>query len=165
MDAAAAAAANARIRWTTGGGERRACSSPSNVAISGGEGGERYECFSNADGGRRGWSHRRRADRGQPGPRGGAARPGHRLAGLTRAGGRISTGNARTGGMTAIAVGAAGTILAVLHVATAGGGPGTGNGLVGAVAAIPLGLGAVFLGRRALIRSRRDDRPTDRTTV
>ncbi|MEJ1199406.1 MULTISPECIES: DUF6223 family protein [unclassified Streptomyces] len=84
---------------------------------------------------------------------------------LTRAGGRISTGNARTGGMSAIAVGAVGTILAVLHVATAGGGPGTGNGLVGAVAAIPLGLGAVFLGRQALLRSRRDDRPTDRTTV
>ncbi|MFE1027058.1 DUF6223 family protein [Streptomyces sp. NPDC058818] len=84
---------------------------------------------------------------------------------LSRAGGRISIGNARTGGMSAIAVGAVGTILAVLHVATAAGGPGTGNGLVGAVAAIPLGLGAVFLGRQALTRSRRDDRPTDRTTV
>ncbi|MFB6550866.1 DUF6223 family protein [Streptomyces sp. NPDC056405] len=87
-----------------------------------------------------------------------------RLA-LARAGGRISTGNARAGGMSAIAVGTVGTILAVLHMGTAGGGPGTGNGLVGAVLAIPLGVGAAFLGRLALTRSRRDDRPTDRMTT
>ncbi|WP_121750917.1 DUF6223 family protein [Streptomyces sp. E2N166] len=40
-----------------------------------------------------------------------------------------------------------------------------GNGLVGAVAAVPLGVGAVFLGRQALTRSRRDDRQTDRAAV
>lgn len=72
---------------------------------------------------------------------------------LSRAGGR--TGGARTGGMTAIAVGVAGTVLAVLHLATSSGGPGTGNGLVGAVAAVPLGLGGVFLGSLALARLRR----------
>ncbi|MFI6123774.1 DUF6223 family protein [Streptomyces sp. NPDC051064] len=84
---------------------------------------------------------------------------------LARAGGRISTGNARTGGMAAIAVGTVGTVLAVLHLATASGGPGTGNGLVGAIVAVPLGLGAVLLGRRALTRCRRADRPADRMTV
>ncbi|WP_406729406.1 DUF6223 family protein [Streptomyces sp. GD-15H] len=84
---------------------------------------------------------------------------------LARAGGRISTGNARAGGMAAIAVGLAGTVLAVLHLATSSGGPGTGNGLVGAIAAIPLGLGAVLLGRRALTRFRRADRPADRMTL
>jgi hypothetical protein len=78
---------------------------------------------------------------------------------LARAGDRISTGNARTGGVSAIAAGLAGTVLAVLHLATSSGGPGTGNGLVGALAAIPLGLGALFLGRRALIRSRHAGRP------
>ncbi|MCE0444795.1 DUF6223 family protein [Streptomyces tricolor] len=41
--------------------------------------------------------------------------------------------------MAPIAVGAVGTVLAVLHLATASGGPGTGNGLVGAVVAVPLG--------------------------
>ena len=84
---------------------------------------------------------------------------------LARADDRISTGNARTGGMSAIAVGLAGTVLAVLHLATSSGGPGTGNGLVGAIVAIPLGLGAVFLGRRALTRSRHADRPAGRMTV
>ncbi|TDC26037.1 hypothetical protein E1265_05355 [Streptomyces sp. 8K308] len=84
---------------------------------------------------------------------------------LARAGGRISTGNARTGGMSAIAVGVVGTVLAVLHVATTSGGPGTGNGLLGAVVAIPLGLGAVLLGRRALTRARRADRPAGRVSV
>ncbi|MBB4779236.1 DUF6223 family protein [Streptomyces rapamycinicus] len=84
---------------------------------------------------------------------------------LARAGGRISTGNARTGGMSAIAVGMAGTALAVLHLATSSGGPGTGNGLVGAIVAIPLGLGAVLLGRRALARCHRADRPADRMPV
>ncbi|MFI8207367.1 DUF6223 family protein [Streptomyces sp. NPDC085937] len=73
---------------------------------------------------------------------------------LTRAGRRVSGGNVRAGGMAAIAMGALGTVLAVLHLATASGGPGTGNGLVGAVVAVPLGLGAVFVGRRALIRCR-----------
>ncbi|MEV3958844.1 DUF6223 family protein [Streptomyces albogriseolus] len=75
-----------------------------------------------------------------------------RLA-TARAGRRTSTGNPRTGGMAAVAMGAVGTVLALLHLATADGGPGTGNGLVGAVVAVPLGLGAVLLGRRALIRS------------
>ncbi|MEU0914680.1 DUF6223 family protein [Streptomyces althioticus] len=70
-----------------------------------------------------------------------------------RAGRRISSVNPRTAGMAAMATGAAGTVLAVLHLATADGGPGTGNGLVGAVVAVPLGLGAVVLGRRALTRS------------
>ena len=69
------------------------------------------------------------------------------------AGRRISTGNPRTGGMAAIAMGVIGTVLAVLHLATADGGPGTGNGLVGAVVAVPLGLGALLLGRRAVTRS------------
>ncbi|MFE9820379.1 DUF6223 family protein [Streptomyces sp. NBC_00236] len=84
---------------------------------------------------------------------------------LARARGRIGTGNARTGGMSAIAVGMAGTALAVLHLATSSGGPGTGNGLVGAVVAVPLGLGGVFLGRRALTRSRRSGLPPDRATA
>ncbi|MFH9328756.1 DUF6223 family protein [Streptomyces althioticus] len=70
-----------------------------------------------------------------------------------RAGRRISSVNPRTAGMAAMATGAAGTVLAVLHLATADGGPGTGNGLVGAVVAVPLGLGALVLGRRALTRS------------
>ncbi|WP_454320479.1 DUF6223 family protein [Streptomyces phaeoluteigriseus] len=83
---------------------------------------------------------------------------------LARAGGRISIGTARTGGLSAIAVGIVGTGLAVLHLATSSGGPGTGNGLVGAVVAVPLGLGGVFLGRRALTRLRLP-RPADRTTV
>ncbi|MEU2288597.1 DUF6223 family protein [Streptomyces sp. NPDC013178] len=87
-----------------------------------------------------------------------------RLA-LARAGGRISTGNARIGGMSAIGMGVVGTVLAVLHAATSSGGPGTGNGLVGAIVAIPLGLGAVLLGRRALTRYRRTDRPADRMPV
>jgi hypothetical protein len=86
------------------------------------------------------------------------------LLALARVGGRISTGNARTGGMSAIAVGTVGTVLAVLHLATSSGGPGTGNGLVGAIVAVPLGLGAVLLGRRALTRSRRNERPADRPT-
>ncbi|MFI0827569.1 DUF6223 family protein [Streptomyces roseolus] len=77
---------------------------------------------------------------------------------LARAGHRISTGKARTIGTSVIAAGLAGTVLAVLHLATSSGGPGTGNGLVGAIAAVPLGLGAVFLGRRALARSRHADR-------
>lgn len=81
---------------------------------------------------------------------------------LSRAGGR--TGGARTGGMTAIVVGVAGTVLAVLHLATSSGGPGTGNGLVGAVAAVPLGLGGVLLGSLALTRLRRAGRP-GRATV
>ncbi|MFH8487656.1 DUF6223 family protein [Streptomyces longisporoflavus] len=83
---------------------------------------------------------------------------------LTRAGGRISTGNARVGGVAAIAAGVVGTVLAVLHAATSGGGPGTGNGLVGAIVAVPLGLGAVFLGRRALARHHRNGRPAGRAT-
>lgn len=76
-----------------------------------------------------------------------------------RAGGRTGTGNARTGGVSAVSVGTVGTVLAVLHLVTAGGGPGTGNGLVGAVVAIPPELGAVLLGRRAPTRSRRAGRP------
>ncbi|WP_190079688.1 DUF6223 family protein [Streptomyces longisporoflavus] len=80
---------------------------------------------------------------------------------LTRAGGRISTGNARIGGVAAMAAGVVGTVLAVLHAATSSGGPGTGNGLVGAVVAVPLGLGAVFLGRRALTRHQRMGRPAE----
>ncbi|MBD0424725.1 hypothetical protein H0H10_37110 [Streptomyces sp. TRM S81-3] len=84
---------------------------------------------------------------------------------LARVGRRTGIAKARTGGMAAIAAGMAGTVLAVLHVATSSGGPGTGNGLVGAIVAIPLGLGAVILGRRALTRYRRPDRPADRTTV
>ncbi len=59
-------------------------------------------------------------------------------------------------------MGAVGTVLAVLHLATASGGPGTGNGLVGAVVAVSLGLGAVLLGRRALTRGRPVDRPAAR---
>ncbi|MFD8253032.1 DUF6223 family protein, partial [Streptomyces werraensis] len=70
----------------------------------------------------------------------------------SRAGRRISTGRRRTGGTAAVVMGAVGTVLAVLHLATADGGPGTGNGLVGAVVAVPLGLGAVLLGRRVLTR-------------
>ncbi|MFJ4327372.1 DUF6223 family protein [Streptomyces tricolor] len=50
----------------------------------------------------------------------------------------------------------------MLHLATASGGPRTGNGLGGAVVAVPLGLGAVLLGRRALIRDRLADRLADR---
>lgn len=83
----------------------------------------------------------------------------------SRAAGRTGTGSARAGGMTAVAVGLAGTVLAVLHLATANGGPGTGNGLVGAVVAVPLGLAAVFLGRGALGRHRRADRPAGRITT
>lgn len=82
---------------------------------------------------------------------------------LARIAGRISTGNARTGALSALAVGVAGTALAVLHLATSSGGPGTGNGMVGAVAAIPLGLIAMFLGRRALSRSRHTGQGADPT--
>ncbi|CAL9354214.1 hypothetical protein SUDANB15_00523 [Streptomyces sp. enrichment culture] len=84
---------------------------------------------------------------------------------LARADRRINTGNARTAGTAAVAVGTVGTVLAVLHLATSSGGPGTGNGLVGAVAAVPLGLGAVLLGRRALTRCHRADRPAGRMPV
>jgi len=78
---------------------------------------------------------------------------------------RAGTGSARNGGWVAIAVGTVGTALAVLHLATASGGPGTGNGVVGAVVAVPLGLGAVFLGRRALIRFPRSGSRAEGTTV
>lgn len=84
---------------------------------------------------------------------------------LARAGRRIGGRNARIGGMSAIAMGLAGTVLALLHVATTSGGPGTGNGLLGAVVAVPLGLGAVLLGRRALTRGHHADRQADRTSV
>lgn len=83
-----------------------------------------------------------------------------RLA-LARVAGRISTGNARTGAMAAMAVGMVGTALAALHLATAHGGPGTGNGILGAIVAIPLGLIALVLGGRALARSRRPARTAD----
>ncbi|MBX9360277.1 hypothetical protein K4G64_03390 [Streptomyces sp. WAC04114] len=73
---------------------------------------------------------------------------------LARVTGRIGTGNARVGAVSALAVGLVGTALAVLHLATSSGGPGTGNGMVGAVVAIPLGLIAVAMGWRALARSR-----------
>ncbi|WP_333755721.1 DUF6223 family protein [Streptomyces sp. IBSBF 3352] len=83
---------------------------------------------------------------------------------VARIAGRISTGNARTGALSALAVGVAGTALAVLHLAaTSSGGLGTGNGMVGAVAAIPLGLIAMFLGRRALTRSRHTGQGADPT--
>ncbi|MDI9834862.1 DUF6223 family protein [Streptomyces sp. KAU_LT] len=78
---------------------------------------------------------------------------------------RASAGNARTGGWAAIVVGAVGTALAVLHLATASGGPGTGNGIVGAVVAVPLGLGAVLLGRRALTRFSGSGSRAEGTTV
>ncbi|MEU2164123.1 DUF6223 family protein [Streptomyces sp. NPDC019208] len=84
---------------------------------------------------------------------------------LARAGRRIGGRNARIGGMSAIAMGLAGTFLALLHVATTSGGPGTGNGLLGAVVAVPLGLGAVLLSRRALTRGHHADRQADRTSV
>jgi uncharacterized membrane protein YeaQ/YmgE (transglycosylase-associated protein family) len=81
---------------------------------------------------------------------------------LARVASRISTGNARTGALAAMAVGLVGTALAALHPATSSGGPGTGNGIMGAVAAIPLGLIAMALGRRALARTRRTERTADR---
>ncbi|MEV7453676.1 DUF6223 family protein [Streptomyces nigra] len=82
---------------------------------------------------------------------------------VARIASRISTGNARTGALSALAVGVAGAARAVLHLATSSGGPGTGNGMVGAVAAIPLGLIAMFLGRRALSRSRHTGQGADPT--
>ncbi|WP_338903322.1 DUF6223 family protein [Streptomyces nigra] len=84
---------------------------------------------------------------------------------LGRVGRRFRTSSARTGGWAAVAVGTAGTVLAVLHLATASGGPGTGNGIVGAVVAVPLGLGAVFLGRRTLTRFHRSGSPAEGTNV
>lgn len=55
---------------------------------------------------------------------------------------------------TALALGAAGTVLGALFVATADGGLGTGNGLGGALVAVALGLVAVALGGLARARRR-----------
>ncbi|MFG2503454.1 DUF6223 family protein [Streptomyces sp. NPDC048441] len=85
--------------------------------------------------------------------------------GAVTPGSRKGADRTRTGGIWAIAAGSAGTLLAVLHLATSSGGPGTGNGLVGAVAAVPVGLGGMFLGRLALTRLRRAGISADRTTA
>ncbi|MFW3470870.1 DUF6223 family protein [Streptomyces microflavus] len=119
----------------------------SQLRFSDGEGGERHQCFSSADGGRRGRDHRRRADGGNLALGAGPLGPMIGWPALTRVRGRA--GGARTGGMTAIAVGTVGTVLVVLHLATSSGDPGTGNGRVGAVAAVPLGLGGVLRLRRS----------------
>ncbi|MFG3182101.1 DUF6223 family protein [Streptomyces nigra] len=133
------------------------------AAIATHQGGERHERSTCPGGGRRGRSRRRRAHGRQPGPRGRTDRRGHRLAVRGPHRRPYQHRNARTGALSALAVGVAGTALAVLHLATSSGGPGTGTGMVGAVAAIPLGLIAMFLGRRALSRSRHTGQGADPT--
>lgn len=69
-------------------------------------------------------------------------------------GGRRWAGVALLTGLIAVVGGA-------VNLAVADGGPGTGNGVVGGAAALMMGLIAMFLGGRALARSRRNAAPVD----